>query len=101
MKTVAKIDPEKEYENAKRIIELADQQKLENEQVGTLSRFFLASVDNLITATRVVHERENRLGGMASSKQKSETPKERSVKQEKRQKSYPLKNFSFHNISSR
>ena len=96
MKTVAKIDPEKEYENAKRIIELAAQQQLENEQVGTLG----ASVDNLITATRVLLERENRRRGMPSSKPKSETPKGRK-KGETREEAKKLTSKKFPDLEIR
>ncbi len=66
MKTVAKIDPEKEYENAKRLIEQASKQKLENGDASSLD----SSVDNLIAAARVLMEREERRRG------KKRTPKE-------------------------
>jgi len=59
MKTVAKINPEKEYENAKKIIDLASKAALSNENTDSLS----SSVDNLITAARVLMEREDRRRG--------------------------------------
>jgi transposase len=59
MKTVSKIDPEKEYENAKKIIELASKQQLDNNSASSLE----TSVDNLITAARVLMEREERRRG--------------------------------------
>lgn len=52
MKTVAKIDPEKEYENAGRYF-------FNDQSLGSLS----SSVENLITATRVLIEREERRRG--------------------------------------
>jgi hypothetical protein len=36
MKTVAKIDPKKEYEIAKNLIELASQKQLDSQQAGSL-----------------------------------------------------------------
>jgi transposase len=59
MKTVAKIDPEKEYENAKKLIEAASKQRLERDDAVALD----SSVDNLITAARVLMEREERRRG--------------------------------------
>lgn len=55
MKTVAKIDPEKEYELAKKLIELASRQSLNSSDASALS----ASVDNIVTAVRVLMERES------------------------------------------
>ena len=60
MKTIAKIDPEKEYENAKKLIEQAlELQKLSSESAQSLD----SSVDNLITAARILMEREERRRG--------------------------------------
>lgn len=57
MKTVSKINPEKEYENAKKIIEQAStRDKLDNESLQSLD----LSVDNIMTAARVLMEREER-----------------------------------------
>ena len=54
MKTVAKINPEEEYENAKKLIALASKETLEKDNLSSLD----SSVDNLITAARVLMERE-------------------------------------------
>ena len=55
---------------------------------------FLASVGNLITATRVLLERENRHRGMPSSKPKSETPKGRKKGETREEaKKLPSKKF--------
>jgi transposase len=54
MKKVSKIDPEKEYELAKKIIELASVQALNKDDVTTLD----TSVANIVTAVRVLMERE-------------------------------------------
>lgn len=59
MKTITKIDPEKEYENAKKMIELATQGALDVDNAGSLD----SSVDNLITVARVLIEREERRRG--------------------------------------
>jgi transposase len=59
MKTVVKIDPEKEYEIAKNFIELAGTKVLPSEDLGSLS----SSVDNLITVARVLIEREEQRRG--------------------------------------
>lgn len=59
MKTVFKINPEEEYENAKKIIEQAGQKRLNPESTISLD----SSVDNLITATRILMEREERRRG--------------------------------------
>ena len=66
MKKVAKIDPEKEYKNAKNIIEQAAGGHLSDDNAGSLD----ASVDNLVTAARVLMEREERRRG------RKKTPKE-------------------------
>lgn len=59
MKTVHKIDPEKEYAEAKVLIELASQQVLDKQSASSLDQ----SVDNLITAARILMEREERRRG--------------------------------------
>ncbi len=59
MKTVHKIDPEKEYAEAKALIELASQQVLDKQSASSLDQ----SVDNLITAARILMEREERRRG--------------------------------------
>ena len=56
MKTVAKINPELEYENAKELIEQATEAKLNPKNATALG----LSVDNLITAARILMEREDR-----------------------------------------
>lgn len=63
MKKVAKIDPEKEYQTAKQMIELASKQQLDPNNAETLD----ASVENLITAARVLMEREERRRGAKKS----------------------------------
>ncbi len=59
MKKVSTIDPEKEYELAKKLIELASKQTLEKSDATALD----SSVDNLITAARILMEREERRRG--------------------------------------
>ena len=54
MKTVAQINPEKEYEIAKKMIELASEAILKKEDLSSLGN----SVDNLISAARILLERE-------------------------------------------
>lgn len=58
MKTVAKINPEQEYENAKKLIEQATW--TDPSKASELD----SSVDNLITAARVLMEREERRRGV-------------------------------------
>lgn len=70
MKTVAKIDPEKEYENAKKLIEQASKERLDIDNASSLD----SSVDNLITAARVLMEREERRRG------KKQPPKKNKIK---------------------
>lgn len=76
MKTVSKIDPEKEYEIAKKMIELASNKLLEKDDLSALD----SSVDNLITAARVLMEREERRRGHPkpppSNKPKGRSPGE-------------------------
>ncbi len=59
MKTVVKIDPEKEYQIAKKFIELAGEKALGSEELGPLG----SSVDNLMTVARVLIEREEQRRG--------------------------------------
>ena len=73
MKKVAKIDPEKEYENAKKIIELASKEQLNIDNASSLD----SSVDNLIMAARVLMEREERRRGKPKSPPKTSKPKGR------------------------
>lgn len=74
MKTVAKIDPEQEYENAKKIIELAVKENhLDPDKATSLD----SSVDNLITAARVLMEREARRRGQKRYPPKVLKPKGR------------------------
>jgi transposase len=54
MKTVAKIEPEKEYENAKKILEEAGVYFFNEQMLNSLTN----SIDNIMTATRVLMERE-------------------------------------------
>jgi transposase len=72
MKTVSKINPEKEYEQAKKLIELASQKMLQKDDLSNLD----SSVDNLMTAARVLMEREERRRG-APKPPPSNTPKGR------------------------
>ena len=73
MKTVSKIDPEKEYQTAKSLIEIASQKVLDLEQAGNLD----SSVDNLITAARILIEREERRRGLPRPKPEGRLPKGR------------------------
>ncbi len=71
MKTVAKINPEQEYENAKKLIEQASWSD------PTKAIALDSSVDNLITAARVLMEREERRRGKKRPPKKNK-PKGRS-----------------------
>jgi transposase len=73
MKTVSKIDPEKEYQTAKSLIEIASQKALDSDQAGHLD----SSVDNLITAARILIEREERRRGLPKTKTEGNAPKGR------------------------
>ena len=73
MKTVSKIDPEKEYQTAKSLIEIASQKALDSNQAGNLD----SSVDNLITAARILLEREQRRRGLPKTKAEGALPKGR------------------------
>jgi len=82
MKTVHKIDPEKEYAQAKALIELASQQVLDKENASSLD----ASVDNLITAARILMEREELRRGKPKEPTEN-APKGRKKGQERAQSS--------------
>lgn len=73
MKTVAKIDPELEYQNAKKLIELAGQQALDSNNSKSLDN----SVENLITAARILMEREERRRGKKKAPPITARPKGR------------------------
>lgn len=93
MKTVAKINPEQEYKNAKKIIELATQERLSQDNLSSLD----SSVDNLITAARVLIEREERRRGGKNPPKENPQPKGRS-KGEKRAESKKLPSERYPNI---
>lgn len=59
MKTVAKIEPEKEYKNVQKILEETGKFFFNDQSLSSLS----ASVDNIMTAARVLMEREQRRRG--------------------------------------
>lgn len=89
MKTVSKIDPEKEYETAKKIIEQASKSQLEADDASKLD----TSVDNLITAARVLMEREERRRGKPKPPKKN---KKKDTKNKKKRDDYtklPSKKF--------
>mgnify|MGYP001577545597 FL=1 len=89
MKTVAKINPEEEYETAKKLIELASKQVLDGNNLTTLG----SSVDNLITAARVLMDREERRRGHPSPP-KDHKPKGRQKGDEREEaKKLPSKRF--------
>ena len=72
MKTVVKINPEEEYENAKAILETSGVELLDTHSLHSLD----ASLENLITVARVLMEREAKRRG----KKKDKTPKENKPK---------------------
>ena len=72
MKTVVKINPEEEYENAKAILETSGVELLDTPSLHALD----SSLENLITVARVLIEREERRRG----KKKNKTPKENKAK---------------------
>lgn len=91
MKTVAKIDPEAEYEKAKELINLAI---LDTNNKSALS----SSVENLMTATRVLMEREERRRGMYKTEPpNANSPKGRS-KGETREDSKKLPSERYPNL---
>ena len=73
MKTVARINPEQEYDNAKKIIEMATNGALSQEKISSLD----SSVDNLITAAGVLIEREERRRGNGNPPKENPRPKGR------------------------
>ena len=79
MKTVFKINPEKEYEIAKNMIEIASQKIQDTELINTLD----SSVNNLITAARVLMEREERRRGKPNPPAKNPSPKGRQKGEER------------------
>lgn len=64
MKTIAKINPEKEYESANKLIDETIDHKLSSEEYNDLK----SSVSNLMTATKILMEREDRRRGKNSTK---------------------------------
>ncbi|NOT80552.1 MAG: hypothetical protein HOP07_18660 [Bacteriovoracaceae bacterium] len=76
MKTVVKIDPELEYEKAKKIIDLVSKQILDPDQVSSLD----SSVSNLATVARVLLEREARRRGPPKPNPKNKIPKNKNKK---------------------
>ena len=72
MKTVVKINPEEEYENAKAILETSGIELLDTPSLHSLD----ASLEKLITVARVLMEREEKRRG----KKKDKTPKENKPK---------------------
>ena len=76
MKTVAKIDPEKEYETAKKIIEIASESLLNKDDLSSLG----SSVDNLISAARILLEREAKRRGHPAPPPKDKPNKDKSGK---------------------
>jgi len=90
MKTVIKIDPEKEYKQAKKIIELATKERLNQDLATSLD----ASVDNLITAARVLMEREElRRGKKKTIPKKNKSKKHTRSEQRKEAKKLPSERF--------
>jgi transposase len=75
MKTVIKINPELEYENAKKIIEQAALARLDIDSSKSLD----SSVDKLVTVARVLMEREERRRG-------NKTPPKKEALAEKQKK---------------
>ena len=70
MKTVVKIDPELEYQNAKSILAEVGQELLDSKSLYQLD----SSIENLITVARVLMEREDKRRG------KKKVPKENKIK---------------------
>jgi len=83
MKTVVKINPEAEYEKAKELINLAI---LDTDSSSSLS----VSVDNLMTATRVLMEREERRRGLYKSEPPNKNSNKGRSKGESREESKKL-----------
>jgi len=72
MKTIAKINPEQEYENAKAILETSGIELLDTPSLHSLD----SSLEKLITVARVLIEREQKRRG----KKKDKTPKDNKPK---------------------
>ena len=70
MKTVVKIDPELEYQNAKNVLAEVGQELLDSKSLHQLD----ASLENLITVARVLMEREDKRRG------KKKVPRENKIK---------------------
>lgn len=79
MKTVVKINPEQEYEKAKKIIEQASLDKLSQDSANSLD----SSVDNLMTVARVLMEREEIRRGRRRPPKKNPKPKGREAGEER------------------
>lgn len=89
MKTVSKINPEQEYENAKNIIATYTN-KIESNDIKSLGD----SIDNLITAARVLMDREERRRGHKQSPPTNISPKGREKGQERAEsKKLPSERF--------
>ena len=74
MKTIVKINPEKEYENAKNILEeITENITPSTDKLTSMD----SSLDNLITVTRVLIEREERRRGIKKEPPKEVKPKGR------------------------
>lgn len=76
MKTVVKIDPELEYQNAKNILADTGERLLDTNSLHELD----SSLENLITVARVLMEREDKRRG----KKKGKVPKENKPKGRKK-----------------
>lgn len=92
MKTVARINPEKEFENAKNILELAATQRLDTNHLNSLD----SSINNIMTAARVLMEREERRRGKKTVPKES-APKGRK-KGDQRKEVHKLPSERFPNI---
>ena len=93
MKTVVKIDPEKEYENVKKFLGNVSKEHIIQsiEELPSIN----SSVDNLITVTRVLMEREERRRGIKKEPPKEAKPKGRKAGEspEKKYKKLPSEKF--------
>ena len=90
MKTVAKINPEKEYENAKKLIELARFQALDTFNANSLDN----AVDNLITTARVLIEREESRRGKTKPPKESRPKGRKKMNLDLKLKNFPLSGFT-------
>ena len=86
MKTVAKINPEKEYELAKKMIEVASQQKLDSDSYQNLN----VSVDNIMSAARILMEREElrRINQSKFNKPKQESRTDKNLRLKKEREEF-------------